>query len=302
MFRCHPGATRPDLSSVTAGVALLLTSLVLAAPGQIVRASTLSDGCQIARPVGLFTRSTVDGAGRSRTFLVRVPSTYAPSRAYPLVFVFHGGAADARQSYSWGLQGASGASEAAIFVFPNGVPFQKFGVGWDDRTDGYDLPFFDQMLKALGAVYCIDPQKIFVAGFSWGGDFVVALACHRGDVIRAVAANSTDDEFSDPANYRSYQGLPCSSHRHPAVHFTHAEGGDVQYAPPLFTTTSRLFRFLNNCSAATAIAPSSAHNTSCVTYAACSNSYTECFFDKRIGHALPPDWAVDTWSFFASFK
>lgn len=287
---------------VAVGVALLLNFLTPAAQGQASRASALTGGCQNAGAAGLFTRSTVDGKAQSRTFLVKIPFTYAPSRAYPLILVFHGGAADAKQSYSWGLQGASGASEAAIFVFPNGIPFQKFGIGWDDRADGYDLPFFDNMLKNLGAAYCIDPQKVFVAGFSWGGDFVVALACHRGDVIRAVAANSTDDEFKDPANYLTYQGLPCLSHRHPPIRFEHAEGGDASYAPPLFSTTSRLFRFLNGCSAATEIVPSSTPATKCVAYSACSNSYAECIFDKRIGHALPPKWAEDTWNFFASFK
>lgn len=301
-FRCCSGSVHSCVTSVAAGVALLLCLLAVAAHGQSAQATVLSGGCRSPGNPGVVTRSTVDGRAQSRTFLVKVPATYAPPRAYPLIFVFHGGGADAKQSYSWGLQGAGGASDAAIFVFPNGLPFQSFGVGWDDGAGGYDLPFFDNMLKGIEAAYCIDQQKVFVAGFSWGGDFVVTLACHRGDLIRAVAANSTDDEFKDPANYLTYQGLPCSSHRHPPIRFEHAEGGDSSYAPPLFSTTSRLFQFLNGCGAATEIAPSSTPATKCVVYSACASSYAECVFDKRIGHALPPKWAEDTWSFFASFK
>jgi poly(3-hydroxybutyrate) depolymerase len=186
-------------------------------------------------------------------------------------------------------------------VFPNGLQL-KDGVGWDDAADGADLPFFDNMLNNLSAAYCVDHNKIFVAGFSWGGDFVVLLACRRGDVIRAVEANSTDDEFKDARNYQTYQGLPCAAHKHPAVRFEHAQNGDSSYPPPNFATTSQLFRFLNGCSAATQAITSSTAGTTCAVFSACASGYAECIFDKRLGHSLPPNWAEDTWKFFASFK
>jgi poly(3-hydroxybutyrate) depolymerase len=286
------------IAALGAVVALLLSDYGVAAP---LAVPAVTGGCQKPGNAGLMTLSTLDGNAQSRTFLVQVPAGYAPARAYPVAFVFHGGGGDAKQAFSWGLQRAAGAAEAAIFVFPNGLPL-KDGVGWDDRPDGADLPFFDNMLKKLAAAYCIDAEKIFVAGFSWGGDFVVALACGRGDVIRAVEANSTDDEFKDAKNYLTYQGLPCASHKHPSIRFEHAENGDSSYAPPNFATTSQLFRYLNSCSTATENTPSSTAGTKCVTYSACSGGYAECIFDKRMGHSLPPNWAEDTWKFFASFK
>jgi len=286
--------------SIGAGSTLLLSLLMLSAHGQIRQAST-QPGCQKPGISGLFTLSTVDGKAQARTYLVQIPPAYAPSRVYPVVFVFHGGGGNAKQSYSWGLQRAAGATEAAIFVFPNGLPL-KDGVGWDDAADGADLPFFDNMLKNLAAAYCIDSEKIFVAGFSWGGDFVVALACRRADVIRAVEANSTDDEFKDAKNHLTYRGLPCAAHKRPAIRFEHAENGDSSYPPPFFATTSQLFRYLNSCSTATESIPSSTAGTKCVSYGACSSGYAECVFDKRMDHTLPPNWAEDTWQFFASFK
>jgi len=302
--RRRPVLGNPWVVAVTAAAAAVLTLWALTSVAQSppVSASSGSLGCHAAGVVGEFAHSAVDGQSRPRTFLVNVPTTYAPSRPYPLVFVFHGSGGDAKQSSSWGLQHAPGAAEAAIFVFPSGIPFQRFGVGWDDRPTGYDLPFFDNMLKSLAAGYCVDLQKVFVAGFSWGGDFVVMLACQRGDAIRAAAANSSDDEFGNSADYLTYRGLPCPAHRHPAIRFEHAEGGDASYPAPLFATTSQLFRFLNQCSAAKQIVPSSSPATSCVAYSACSSRYVECTFDKRIGHSLPPNWASETWNFFASFR
>ena len=233
--------------------------------------------------------------------MLQVPPHYDPVRAYPLLFVFHGADADSRHSSGWGLQDAAGAAGNGIFVFPDGVAFQHYGVGWDDGADGYDLPFFDNMVRDVEAAYCVDTSRVFVAGFSWGGDFAIALACHRGDKIRAVAVNSAADEFKDTANYLTYNGLPCRAQQHPAVRFGHAVGGDKEYPAPDFATTSKLFQYLNSCAAGSVSAKSTTPALSCVAYNSCAAGYTECSFDARIGHALPPNWAQDTWDFFAGF-
>jgi poly(3-hydroxybutyrate) depolymerase len=271
-------------------------------PSPALHDAAKSAGC--GRPTaraGEVTLKSTDGRGRPRTYLIHAPDDYDVSRPYPLIFVFHGAGGDSRQSRSWGLQNVGGASTGAIFIFPDGIAYKNFGVGWDDTTDGYDLPFFDHMSKDIEAQYCIDTARVFVAGFSWGGDFATALACNRGDEIRAVAANSTDDEFKDSSNYLSYADLPCRSGRHPAIRFEHAAGGDKQYPAPYFATTSRLFQSLNSCSAASSeISPRTAVSV-CVSYKGCAAEYVECTFDHAIGHALPPNWAKDTWEFFSAF-
>jgi hypothetical protein len=83
------------------------------------------------------------------------------------------------------------------------------------------------------------------------------------------------------------------------VRFQHAEEGDASYPPPDFATTSKLFQYLNSCAAQPPSARSNARPDSCVSYNGCSSDYIECSFDRKIGHALPPHWAEDTWAFFA---
>jgi poly(3-hydroxybutyrate) depolymerase len=283
------------------GAFICALSLVHAASGANADAvRSLGCGHQGVHPGELTLKST-DGSGRPRTYLIRIPTAYDASRPYPLVFVFHGAGGNSRESYAWGLQDAPGAAAGGIFVFPDGIAYKNLGIGWDDALDGYDLPFFDHMKKAVEAKYCIDAARLFVAGFSWGGDFATLLACARGAEIRAVAANSTSDEFKDAANYLTYAGLPCQSGRHAAIRFEHAAGGDKAYPAPYFATTSRLYQYLNSCGAAsTEIAPRGA-SLRCVSYKECSAPYTECTFDPAIGHALPPNWAAHTWEFFSSF-
>jgi len=220
--------------------------------------------------------------------------TYDATTPLAVTFVFHGANASASDAKSFGLQDAPGARAASLFVFPQGIAFQSYGVGWDDTCSGYDMPFFDHMLTTLAADYCIDESRVFVAGFSWGGDQVTALACCRGDKLRAVAASSCSDEFKDPAHYQSYANLPCPVKNAAAIRFTHATLGDDALKSPLFATTSALFRSFNGCSTnATGVSGSA-----CRSYTGCEAPFIDCAYDG-LNHSLPSNWGNDTWAFFS---
>jgi poly(3-hydroxybutyrate) depolymerase len=231
-----------------------------------------------------------------------VPTDYDPRHAYSLIFVFHGAGGSSASSHALGLQEVPGAAQEGIFVFPQGIPFEKDGVGWDETNRGYDLPFFDNMVSALESSYCIDTGEVFASGFSWGGDFATALACNRGDTLRAIAVNSSTDEYSDNTNYLTFKGLPCPSHLHPAVRFEHAAIADKAYPAPDFATTSKLFQFFNQCSGPSKPVASRSSVMLCQQFDHCTQPYVECAFDSSIGHALPPHWAKDTWAFFLKFR
>lgn len=260
-----------------------------------------SPGCGRPAPrTGLLTLKTTDGNEQVRTYLLQVPADYSAARSYPVIFVFHGSNGTGRNAHDWGLQDAVGAAQNGIFAFPDGIKFHDDGVGWDDSNDGRDMALFDHMVDDLGATYCIDTGRLFIAGFSWGADFAIALACNRGDRIRALVANSADDEYRDKTNYLTYNDLPCPAHRHPPIRFGHAVGGDKSYPAPLFATTSKLLAYFNSCGPDSTPVSRSAQ-MSCVAHTACASEYVECAFDPRLGHALPPAWAQDTWDFFAKF-
>lgn len=259
-------------------------------------ARTRSPGCGLTgKPTGDFHVSTTDGNGVQRDYEVLVPATYSPSVPLAVSFVFHGAGGTSKDAKAFGLQDAAGASGASIFVFPQGIPFQSFGVGWDDRCRGYDMPFFDQMLAALEANYCIDTTRVFAAGFSWGGDQATALACCRGDKLRGIAAASCTDEFANPADYQSYQNLPCPVSSATAVRFTHATDSDPGYPSPLFATTANLFRSFAGCAATT----TATDPAPCRSYDGCRQPFVECAY-PGLGHWIPSGWGKDSWAFFNS--
>ena len=227
----------------------------------------------------------------TRDYEVLVPASYNPSVALALTFAYHGAGGTSAYAKLYGLQDAPGAAAASIFVYPQGVPYQTYGVGWDDSCTGHDIPFFDNMVASLEATYCIDPKRVFVAGFSWGCDQVTALACCRGDKIRAVSAASCTDEYKDPSDYKTYQSCPVTNSA--AIRFTHNTTGDSGYPAPLFATTTTLYRSFNGCSAtATPTSPSP-----CRAFGGCRNPFIDCPYDN-LAHATPDGWGRDTWTFF----
>ena len=230
-----------------------------------------------------------------RDYEVVVPATYTASTPMALSFVYHGAGGNEANAKSFGLQDAPGAGSASIFVYPQGINFQSYGVGWDDACGGRDVAFFDSMLGYLESNYCIDKTKIFVAGFSWGCDHVTALSCCRGDRIAAVGAASCSDEFSNSADYRTYSNLPCPVSHQAAIRFTHDSNGDGPYSAQQFASTSALYRSFNACTATSV--PTSP--SPCVSFQGCSKQMVECAY-PGLGHSLPSGWGTDTWAFFSN--
>jgi len=256
----------------------------------------MSSGCGLTgMRTGTFHVATRDGNAVRRDFMVVVPATYNPTVPLDLTFVYHGLNQNEAIAASWGVQDTPGAANASIFVFPQGRQVGTDGIGWDDSCGGRDMPFFDHMMSILESSYCINTQKIFAAGFSWGCDQTVALSCCRGDVIRAVGAASCSYAFNDPSDYTTYMNLTCPTATDAAYRFTHDSNSDGAYTLQQFQSTSALMRSFNSCAAtATPTSPSP-----CVSYDTCAHPVVECAYPS-LGHQLPSGWGADTWNFFNS--
>ena len=252
-------------------------------------------GCSVTgQATGDFHLSTTDSRGTTRDFEVLVPTTYQSGVPLALTFVFHGAGGSEGTAIGYGLQTATGASGSSIFVFPQGVAYQNYGIGWDETCKGYDVAFFDNMLAAIQAKYCVDPNRVFVAGFSWGCDFVTALACCRGNRLRGVAAASCSNDFSNTSNYKTYGNYPCQTVT-AAIRFTHDVAGDSAYSAADFAVTSQLYQALDSCSAIS----SPTTPSPCVAYQNCTHQFVECSY-AGLGHSLPSDWPDATWSFLST--
>ncbi|MEU7999451.1 RICIN domain-containing protein [Micromonospora sp. NPDC049060] len=145
------------------------------------RAPTLSSGTH-----------TIQSNGRSRSFILRVPTNYNSNNPYRLIFAFHWRGGTMQEISSGGTSGTAWSyygqqeqsNNSAILVAPQGL-----GNGWGN-AGGEDVTFVDDMIRRIESDLCVNPRQRFALGFSWGGGMSYALACARATVFRAVAVIS----------------------------------------------------------------------------------------------------------------
>jgi len=232
--------------------------------------------------------STIEVAGVSRTYLVALPDAYDPDTQYPLIFAWHGrgGSASLAAAY-FGIEEA--AAGEAIVVYPDGLPLASMGgaTGWELEANSVDVQFFDAVLEELSNNLCVDSERIFSTGHSFGGYMSNTIGCARPDVVRAIAPVAGGGPF-----FTCDSGVSAwITHGNPdgTVPFSQGEGSrDVWVAA-------------NGCSPRTqATAPDP-----CVAYQGCAegSSVVWCPHTEtgQGGHLWPSFAAEAIWGFFAAF-
>lgn len=133
-------------------------------------------------------RHTLSIGGAERTYLLARPvASTGSGRPSPLLLAFHGystsGAALARRS---GLSAAAGAA-GFVTVFPDGTgtPARWALPGRIDGPD--DVAFVRALIRDVARRACIDPARIYAAGFSNGAAFAGLLACRHPTLLAGIA-------------------------------------------------------------------------------------------------------------------
>jgi poly(3-hydroxybutyrate) depolymerase len=142
---------------------------------------------------------SITSAGLSRRYIIDVPDNYNPNHPYRLIFCMHcmcGSMWSVQSENFYALKNiADKSNDNCIFVAPsvyNGGKYDKNNWGcpvWDQREK--DHTFFDDMLKLFKDTLCVDTNRVFSVGFSYGAMFTNALAQNHQKQLRAVACHAT---------------------------------------------------------------------------------------------------------------
>ena len=228
---------------------------------------------------------TIDGT--SRKFVLDVPSGYDTNKPYRLIFVWHplGGSAD--QVVSDGYNGLKSLSSGgAIFVAAEGMDGsndEASGRGWWNVNDR-DMKLLTAMLARIQMGLCVDQDRIFSTGFSFGGMMSYAVG-YEFDVFRAIAPCSGDMQVIQPDNTYT-RPLPIMAfHGNNDTFVTTARGRAAR--------DKYLMR--NQCGTQTQpVAPSP-----CVQYQGCGAPTFWCEFPG--GHNTWSEQPQAIWKFFSQF-
>lgn len=141
----------------------------------------------------------LDYQGYERSWEIFVPEGVVTETGYPLVFILHGGAGNAKKMIrlTQGRFNELAARNGFIAVYPNGI-----GKSWNDgardtlatarKLNIDDVGFFRKMIEKIQSKYSVDKNRIFVCGISNGGFMAQRLAFELSDLLKGigvVAAN-----------------------------------------------------------------------------------------------------------------
>jgi poly(3-hydroxybutyrate) depolymerase len=147
--------------------------------------------------------TTVDG--EMREYYVHVPRSYKATAAFPVVFMLHGSGGNGEKFYNISGWKEVGEAENIVTVFPSSW---KYDCIYDDgiekpnaeKWNSYDLEFckgesprndikfLSQVIDEMARRYIVDKKRIYMAGFSNGGEMASRAAIELSHKLAAVVA------------------------------------------------------------------------------------------------------------------
>ncbi|MBN1612361.1 MAG: Ricin and poly(3-hydroxybutyrate) depolymerase fusion [Polyangiaceae bacterium] len=259
---------------------------------------TLGPSVGCGTPTGLQSgRASIDVSGKTREYILALPDDYDPSHPYKLIFGWHPWGGSAQQIASGGYFGlASVINGQAILVAPEGQDYQDNGLGWGN-ANGEDVDFLHAMLERFGSELCIDQDRIFSTGFSFGAMFSFTLACTQDSMMRAIAPQAGNATTSGRCENgtRSVATMAfigsddtlLSGHRQAVQIFVERNGCSTQ-------TTTMQSSWCDGLG-------SNNQPCTCVEYQGCKDGYPVIECEYKAGHQFAPNAGATMWDFFSQF-
>jgi poly(3-hydroxybutyrate) depolymerase len=309
------GTTGAAGSGGAAGTGTAGTGMAGAAGGSSGRSS----GCGKAPgiPSSMYNNGStisITAANMQRRYILNVPTNYDNNKPYRLIITWHHRDGNDKLIYDWQYYGLLPlANNTAIFVAPNG---QKNGApctatssgdsscGWPNTNDS-DLALADAVVAQLEQNFCIDTNRIYANGWSYGGSMSFRTACSRplggtGSAtwgVRAIAV---------------YSGAQLSGNCTPTVpvayYGSHGTHDSVLDYESLGLPLPQAFAKANGCTWVTPTKVTSGAHV-CTTLTGCKTGYPLEFCSFNGDHTPYPDngqsqgsWGPqEAWKFLNQF-
>lgn len=257
------------------------------------------------------TRIPFTSGSQQRRYILNVPTNYDNTHPYRLIVTYHelnGNDVEMYEQKYYNLLPQS--NNTAIFIAPNGTQSNGSpctgtskgdgGCGWPNSGNA-DLMFADALVKTIEDNFCVDTNRIFANGWSYGGSMSYKTACERplgaaNGYIRAVAVYSG-----------SQLSGTCTPTRPVAYYGSHGtHDGTLMYSYGVGLAQN--FAKANGCNWTTPTAVMSGAHV-CTNEMGCMAGYPLEFCSFNGDHTPFPDngqesssWnAANVWTFFSQF-
>ncbi|HTM46801.1 MAG TPA: hypothetical protein VL137_17720, partial [Polyangiaceae bacterium] len=127
-----------------------------------------------------------------RNYFLRLPTDYDQTHSYPIVI----GGSGCGGSETVGSEGGyspfgigSGETEAiqvslSYVLSSAAIPDCNGAVFADDFDNSPEAPYLAAVVNEVESLYCTNPGKVFLSGYSSGAFEAVTLGCANGDILR----------------------------------------------------------------------------------------------------------------------
>jgi hypothetical protein len=173
-----PPATDGGARDATGGAGTTGTDAKPVVIGDGGRPPKPSAGCGKANPVT--GARTIMTSGMTAMYNVKLPTGYDPAKPVPLGFGFHGFSNPACGPTTGECRGFADLPAVTVYM-------KSISDGWEQSAVlEQNITYFQDVLAVMKNEFCIDENRIFIAGVSSGGQFVEYLACRFGDTLWQV--------------------------------------------------------------------------------------------------------------------
>lgn len=170
-------------------------------------------------------RYTITVDGTSREYYVHVPVGHNDQVLYPVVIMLHGSDQNGELFYNISGWAEVGDAENVLTVFPSALKYcitedgeTKNITKWNSYPGGFsfcsvndlkdDKKFMRQMIAELQHGFRIDSRKVYMVGFSSGGQLSATCAVELSDILTATISCGGGGALSTDSIYRPVRLLP----------------------------------------------------------------------------------------------
>ena len=227
---------------------------------------------------------TVEVGGGQRGALIQLPADYRSDRPFPLLLSLHPFVVDPVAWEQYSHLADDGARRGYIVASPRGSePGPRWSVPGGVQTAADDFAFVDALIDQLSDQYCVNPARVFAAGFSAGAAMATALGCERADRFAAIAASGGSNLTQLCPESASTDTMVLHGSADPIAP---PSGNTIPFTPPVGLTVDTVVARLavrNGCSSA----PASSQVTATVMvdrYVSCTHGRLEYWRMQGAGH------------------
>ena len=123
--------------------------------------------------------------GKKREYYLSLPED--TSKPFPLIINFHGFLSHAIEQQEFSQMDNYAHLNGVGVIYPEGIN-KSWNIGKDMMSEENDIGFVNALIDSVTSKYNIDSDRIYVCGFSNGGEFSYELMCGLSNKIAAFGS------------------------------------------------------------------------------------------------------------------